>query len=193
MRFLGLVCLAGVGIAAWSWFNTDKIMNPVRQKVIIDPGEIISLEFKTNQEISQRNYDVNFYFDRDFINCGEIDGDEVDSLGLSWSISSLKDTDTWNDLARGNHACFSFGDWTTVRFPAQSFLPNTNYFFHLSRNNLESTTDEIEVRAAIQHEHGIGTHYLFMNKAIAEILGGVLLIISLLCFLIDILLIYGFI
>jgi hypothetical protein len=44
------------------------------------------------------------------------------------------------------------------------------------------------VYAAIQHADGIGTHYLWMDKALAELLGRGLLLASFLCFVPDLLL-----
>jgi hypothetical protein len=187
LRIIGLLCLGGAGIAGSSWLNTDKIMNPVRKEVVISTNEITTLIFMTNQEISIRDYVGRLYFDNtpeSSVNC-----DDVKLLGIQWEIGTSETVKSWNALERTNSLCEIKDNLTVVNFSNLSFKANINYYLHLSKINKNSHGDKIKVYAAIQHADGIGTHYLWMDKALAELLGYGLLIASFLCFVPDLLLV----
>jgi hypothetical protein len=188
LRIIGLLCLGGAGVAGSLWLNTDKIMNPVRKEVVISTGKITTLMFTPNREISSRDYDGRLYFDNTpgpLLNC-----DNVKLLGIQWAIGTSEIAKSWNDLKITNDSCEFRNHLTVVSFLAPSFKPDTNYYVHLSKTNKIQQGDKIKVYAAIQHVDGIGTHYLFMDKALFELLGGLLLLVSFICFLIDFLMFF---
>lgn len=183
LRIIGLLCLGGVGIAGVSWWNIDKIMTPVSEEAVLSIGRISSLVFTSTQEVSARNYSVQLYFENSralLITC-----EDIKSLGIQWAISNSNIEKSWHLLASTDYSCDVRDNTTVVSFLAPSFKPSTKYYFHLSNNNKSERQTNLKVRAAIQHEDGIGTHYLFMNKALLELLGGGLFFVSLICFLID--------
>jgi hypothetical protein len=178
-----LLCLSGAGIAGSSWLNTDKIMNPVSKEVVISTSKITTLMFMPNQEISSRNYVGRLSFDNtpeSLVNC-----DDVKLLGIQWEIGTSEKVKSWNALEITNSSCEFRDHITVVSFLAPSFNPNKSYYFHLSKINKTQYGGKIKVYAAIQHVDGIGTHYLFMDKALSELLGGGLLLIGFICFVID--------
>lgn len=63
LRIIGLVFLGGALIAELWWWNTEKIMNPVSEKVILSIDKTISLSFIPNQEVPERHYTFRLYFD----------------------------------------------------------------------------------------------------------------------------------
>ena len=181
-RIIGLFCLGGVGIAGASWWNIDKIMNPLSKEVLLSTDRS-SLVFVPTQEVSGRDYNVRLYFENRrelLLNC-----EDVKSLGVRWVISTSEIVKSWNLLDSTDYSCDSLDDMTVVSFLAPSFNPSTKYYFHLSTNNKAENRRNTKVHAVIQHGDGIGTHYLFMDKALLELLGGGLLFASLICFSID--------
>lgn len=121
--------------------------------------------------------------------------EDIYQLGIQWPISNTDTVKSWNDLSSTNsYSCDSRDDIgiTIVSFSAPSFKQHTNYYWHLSTFNKIRNNKQISVRAAIQHEDGIATHYLFMDQALAGLLGGVLLLVSLICFLLDLLLVCSY-
>jgi hypothetical protein len=188
LRIIGLLCLGGVGIAGASWWNTDKIMNPVRKEVVISVSRVTTLVFTPNQEVSERDYVVRLYFE----NTPELlrTCDDVKLLGVQWMVGTSEIVQSWNALENKNYSCESQDNLTVASFLAPSFKPYTNYYFHLSTTNKTWNGGNVKVIAAIQHPDGIGTHYLFMDKALAELLGGGLLLVSLICFVTDFLIIF---
>jgi hypothetical protein len=183
LRIVGFLCLGGAGIAGVSWWNTDKIMNPVRQEVVISVGRVTTLAFTPNQEISERDYVIRLYFE----NTPELlrTCDDVKLLGVQWVVGNSETVNSWNTLENKNYSCEIRENWTVASFLTPSFKPYTNYYFHLSTTNKIWNGGNVKVIAAIQHADGIGTHYLFMDKALAELLGGGLLLVSLICFVTD--------
>lgn len=189
LRIIGLLCLGGAGIAGSSWLNTDKIMNPVRKEVVISTSKITTLMFTPNQEISSRDYDGRLYFENtsgSLLNC-----DDVKLLGIQWAIGISETVKSWNALKITNSSCEFRDHLTVVSFLAPSFKPDTNYYFHLSKTNQIQHEDKTKVYAAIQHVDGIGTHYLFMDKALSELLGGGLFLISFICLATDLLIVFS--
>lgn len=183
LRIIGLLCLGGVGIAGVSWWNTDTIMTPVSEEAVLSIGRISSLTFTPTQEVSARDYNVRLYFESSrelLITC-----EDIKSLGIQWAISNSDIAKPWNLLASTDYSCDAYDNKTVVSFLAPSFKPSTKYYFHLSKNNQSDRKTNLKVHAAIKHKDGIGTHYLFMDKAGAELLGGGLFFVSLMCFLID--------
>jgi hypothetical protein len=183
LRIIGLFCLGGVGLAGRSWLNTDKIMNPVSQEVVISASRITTLVFTLNKEVSERDYVVRLYFE----NTPESSRtcDDVKSLGVQWVVGPSETVKLWNALANTNYSCEPRDNLTIVSFLAPSFKPYINYYFHLSTTNKTWNGGNGKVHAAIQHADGIATHYLFMDKALAELLGGGMLLLSLICFVTD--------
>lgn len=178
-----MLCLGGVGIAGVSWWNISKIMTPVSEEVVLSMGRISSLAFTPTQEVSARDYNVRLYFENSrelLITC-----EDIKSLGIQWIISNSDIAKSWNLLASTDYSCNVHDNKTVVSFLASSFKSSTKYYFHLSKNNKSERQTSIKVHAAIQHEDGIGTHYLFMDLALAELLGEGLFVVSLMCFLID--------
>jgi hypothetical protein len=185
LRIIELLCLGGVGIAGASWWNTDKVMNPAIEEVVISTGRITSLVFTPSQEVSERDYAVRLYFkniQQSIQNC-----EDVKILGVQWAIVPNETVKSWNVLSKTNYSCESQDNVTTVSFSAPSFRPHIKYYFHLLKTNEINSQTNIKVIAAIQHVDGIGTHYLFMDKALAELLGIGLLSIGLICFGLDLL------
>lgn len=183
LRIIGLLCLGGVGIAGASWWNTDKIMNPVNEEVVISINRINSLAFTPTQEVSERKYNARLYLENSpklLVTC-----EDIKFLGIQWEISNSNIAKSWNLLANTDYTCNSWDNTTVVSFVAPPFNPHTKYFFHVSKNHKTEKRTSIKGRAAIQHKDGIGTHYLFMDKAFSELLGAGLLFISLICFAID--------
>lgn len=187
-RILGLLCLGGVGVAGASWWNTDKIMNPVREEVVISESKITTLVFTPNQEVSQRKYVVRIYFE----NTPKLSRtcDDVKLLGVQWVVGTSETVGLWNALENKNYSCESQDNYTVTSFLAPSFKPYTKYYYHLSTTNKTWNGGQVKVIAAIQHADGIGTHYLFMDEALAELIGGGLLLFSLICFATDFLIFF---
>jgi hypothetical protein len=184
LRIICLFCLVGVAIAGLSWWNTDKILRPVWKELVLPTGETQSLAFKPNQEIAKRHYDIGLYFENaqnPFLDC-----ETVKLLGIRWSITPSNVVQSWNDLSNTDYLCRFQNNFTVVSFAAPSFKPHTNQIFYLSRLNNIPSKGKIKVYAALQHEDSLETHYLFMDKALAELLGGGLLLVSLSCFVIDV-------
>ncbi|PSB56592.1 hypothetical protein C7B77_11340 [Chamaesiphon polymorphus CCALA 037] len=185
LRIVGLLCLGGAGIAGASWLNTENIMRPLSKEIVISQGKITSLTFASNQEMSERNYNARLDFDKtgeSSLNC-----EDIKSLGVKWVISTSETVKTWNTLESTDYSCNYDENLTIIGLPAPSFKPHTNYYLHLSTANDIQNKGNINARVAIQHQDGIGTHYLFMDKALAELLGGGLLLVSFICFTIDLL------
>ncbi len=182
LRIIGLFCLGGVGVVGASWWNIDKIMNPVIKEVVLSTDRS-SLEFIPTQEISGRNYDVRLYFGNRrelLLTC-----EDIKSLGVQWVISTSEIVKSLNLLDHTDHSCDSGDNTTVVSFPTPSFNPSIKYYFHLSTKNKSENRIKTKVHAAIQHENGIGTHYLFMDKALLELSVGGLLFVGLICLSID--------
>jgi hypothetical protein len=185
LRIIGLLCLSGVGIAGASWWNTDKIMNPAIEEVVISTDRITSLVFTPSQAVSERDYTVRLYLKNtkeSIQHCKD-----VKLLGIKWAIVSSETAKSWSWLSKTDYSCDTQDNFTVVSFAAPSFKPHVKYYFHLLATNEDNSKDNIKVVAGIQHADGLGTHYLFMDKAVAELLGGGLLLISLLCFGLDLL------
>jgi hypothetical protein len=183
LRIIGLLCLGGAGIAGSSWLKTDKIMNPVIKEVVISKNKVTTLKFTSNREISSRDYVGRLYFyntPESLVNC-----DDVKLLGIHWVIDTNKSVKTWRTLEDSSSLCEFRNDFTVVSLLAPSFKPNTNYYFHLSKSDKIQHGDNIKVYAAIQHADGIGTHYLFMDKALSELVRGGLFLVGFLCLLPD--------
>jgi hypothetical protein len=179
-RVIGLLCLGGAVIAGSWWWDTDRIMTPLYAEVTMPIDKTISLAFSSDLKISEETYDINLYFDNkkySLITC-----DNIESLGIKWSISTSDTVRSWEDLPTiDRDSCHSYDDLTSVNFPAPSFKANANYYLYLSRSNRSQNKGEIKCIVAIQHSMGIATHYLFMKKGLAELLGGGLSLVSLSC------------
>ena len=164
-------------------------MNPVRKEVVILTNKITTLTFTSNKEISSRDYDGQLYFKNTpeaLVNC-----DDVKLLGLRWSIDTSKAVKSWNALNLTNYLCEVRDDLTIVSFLAPSFEIDKNYYFHLSKTNKIQQEGKIKIYAAVQHVNGIVTHYLFMDKALAELMGWGLSLVSFMCFATDFLIVFS--
>jgi hypothetical protein len=164
-------------------------MNPVIKEVVISADTVTTLKFTPNREISNRDYVGRLYFNNtpeSLINC-----DDIKLLGIQWAIGASQLVKTWSTLQVSSSSCEFRNDFTVVNLLAPSFKPNKNYYFHLSKINKTQHGEKIKVYAAIQHADGIGTHYLFMDKALAELLGEGLLLVSFICFATDLLIVFS--
>ncbi|WP_310481411.1 hypothetical protein [Chamaesiphon sp. VAR_48_metabat_403] len=188
LRIIGLFCLGGVGIAGASWLNTENIMLPLSEEIIISTKKTTSLSFTPNRAVSETSYNVRLYFDKtgeSSLNC-----EDVKLLGVRWAISTSETVKSWNTLESTDYLCNYDDNLPEIGFLAPSFKPHISYYLHLSTANNIQNRENIKVRAAIQHQGGLDLHYLFMDKAFAELLGGCLLLISFICFAIDLLMIF---
>ncbi|WP_232432190.1 hypothetical protein [Chamaesiphon minutus] len=185
LRIIGLLCLGGAGIAGASWLNTENIMLPLSKEILISNRKTYSLAFTPNQSASERDYNVRLYFGKtgeSSLNC-----EDIKLLGVRWTISTSETVKAWNTLESTDYSCNDRDSFTRLDFSAPSFKPHTNYYFHLSTANEIQNRENINTRVTIQHTDGIGLHYLFMDKALMELFGGGLLLVSLICFAIDLL------
>ena len=180
--------MGGVGVAGTSWWNTDKIMNPVSEEVVISVSRITTLVFTPNQEVSGRDYVVRLYFEN--MPESSLTCDDFKLLGIQWVVGPSETVKLWNALANTKYSCEFRDNLTVASFVAPPFKPYTNYYFHLSTTNKTWNDGNVKVHAAIQHADGIATHYLFVDKALAELLGERLLLVSLICFITDFLTIF---
>jgi hypothetical protein len=188
LRIIGLLCLGGSGIAGASWLNTENIMLPLSEEIIISTKKTTSLEFTPNREASERGYNVRLYFNKtreSSLNCKD-----VKLLGVRWAISTSDTVKLWNTLESTDYSCDYYDNLAEISFLAPSFKPDINYYLHLSTTNNIQNRENIKVRTAIQHQGGIDLHYLFMDKALAELLGVCLLLVSFVCFAVDLLIIF---
>jgi hypothetical protein len=188
LRIVGLLCLGGVGIAGSFWWNTDKIMNPVMKEVVISVGRVTTLVFTTDRKISEGDYVVRLYFE----NTPELlrTCDDVKLMDVRSVVGTSEIVKSWSAPENKNYSCESQDNFTVASFLAPSFKPYKNYYFHLSATNKKWNGGNVKVIAAIQHADGLNTHYLFMNKALTELLGGGLFLVSLICFTTDLLTIF---
>ena len=180
LRVIGGLCLGGALIVGLAWRDTAARTTSVDEKSTLQSGRTTSIFF--TPAIEDTSYTINLQFEDTqqlSLNCSDIS-----LLGIQWAIISggkaLASGDLSSNSKDRDFSCDSAEGFTNVSLFAPELKINQQHVLQLSVSN----KSEIKTRVIIE-AFGINVHYTFMDMAVLELLGGVLLIIGCSCLLPD--------
>lgn len=175
-----VICLGSASFAAFSWWNTEQKIVPLSKLVDIPTSQVSAESFLSADE-NDAKYQIKLQSRPvSWINC-----DRRQTRGVQWAVSESQSVKSWNwfseTFKKRGYSCTHRENITTVEFPLPQLKPHTKYYLQFEAERKGVFTAWV----TISLQDSSIANQLQRDKFIAEIGGGFVFAVWLLCFLAD--------